>query len=437
MEGRHMLRTGLEIRTNEEKISKAAVRNKHQMERVKREYASISDRFIRLYLSGADYEKFSKMVEKKGIGVSTLIEHFISDMVGGIYNKSIDDRTHVNQWYEHHSRIDLNKKNTFLKFLLESWELGSAIDEWTENRKNSLEFQKLWNNFLSWTDMAKSELSKITPEDEMEKVFRWNQSREELVKRGNHMSKTGIGNEEPEMVIGSKNNNLDGDSISERLISLKLSDADCKKIYKLAGRAGMDISTLLELFISDMVNGTYCKNIFDAMHAKQWFEFHEFDTEKTFLKFLLDSWKLEIAIIAYTGVDDCDSTIKELDQSVNDSNYKWNDVGRVYPLEKKSVHYASREEWVQGMAEEKQNFLFEKKRCEEELQRIWGEFLVCTDLKEPELSNMTLEGEMEKVCKWDWKRMEFMGIVEGEEPQVEEVKEIVQKSKKGHSRKTR
>lgn len=46
-------------------------------------------------------------------------------------------------------------------------------------------------------------------------------------------------------------------TVKERSITLKLSDADCDRIAKKAGRSGLTVATLLENFIGDLVGGTY------------------------------------------------------------------------------------------------------------------------------------------------------------------------------------
>ena len=46
-------------------------------------------------------------------------------------------------------------------------------------------------------------------------------------------------------------------TIKERTITLKLSDADVERISNKAERHGLTVSELLENFIGDLVGGTY------------------------------------------------------------------------------------------------------------------------------------------------------------------------------------
>lgn len=47
------------------------------------------------------------------------------------------------------------------------------------------------------------------------------------------------------------------ETIKERTLVLKLSDADCDRILQKAVSNGMTVSELLESFIGDLVDGTF------------------------------------------------------------------------------------------------------------------------------------------------------------------------------------
>lgn len=79
-------------------------------------------------------------------------------------------------------------------------------------------------------------------------------------------------------------------TIKERNIVLKLSDADCERISKKAGKCGLTVGRLLESFVGDLVNGTYSNGSDERMYAEQWFERCGFGMfpEETLLKYLLE-----------------------------------------------------------------------------------------------------------------------------------------------------
>lgn len=79
-------------------------------------------------------------------------------------------------------------------------------------------------------------------------------------------------------------------TIRERNITLNLSDADCERIAKKAGKHGLTVGKLLENFIGDLICGTYSNGSDERMYAEQWFERCWFGMfpEETLLHYLLD-----------------------------------------------------------------------------------------------------------------------------------------------------
>lgn len=79
-------------------------------------------------------------------------------------------------------------------------------------------------------------------------------------------------------------------TIKERTITLKLSDADCERIAKKAGKHSLTVGELLENFIGDLVGGTYSNGSDERDRAEQWFERCWFGMfpEETLLWYLLD-----------------------------------------------------------------------------------------------------------------------------------------------------
>jgi len=80
------------------------------------------------------------------------------------------------------------------------------------------------------------------------------------------------------------------ETIRERKINLKLSDADIKRIYEKAGSVGLTVSELLENFIGDLVHGTYSNGSDERMYAENWFDrcWFAMFPENTFLQYLIN-----------------------------------------------------------------------------------------------------------------------------------------------------
>lgn len=82
-------------------------------------------------------------------------------------------------------------------------------------------------------------------------------------------------------------------TIKPRTITLKLSDADCERIAKKAGAAGISVSNLLENFIGDLVCGTYSNGSDERDFALQWYERCGFGMfpDSTLTRYLIDNWQ--------------------------------------------------------------------------------------------------------------------------------------------------
>lgn len=62
------------------------------------------------------------------------------------------------------------------------------------------------------------------------------------------------------------------ETIRERKITVKLSDADCDRLAKKCGECGLTIGELIENFVGDLVGGTYSNGSDERMYADKWFE---------------------------------------------------------------------------------------------------------------------------------------------------------------------
>lgn len=66
-------------------------------------------------------------------------------------------------------------------------------------------------------------------------------------------------------------------TIAERTVTIRLSDADCERIARKAGRVGMSVGELLGSFIGDLIGGTYSHGSEEEMRAEEWFDRCGFD----------------------------------------------------------------------------------------------------------------------------------------------------------------
>lgn len=82
-------------------------------------------------------------------------------------------------------------------------------------------------------------------------------------------------------------------TIKPRTITLKLSDADCERIAKKTGAAGITVSELLENFIGDLVCGTYSNGSDERDYALQWYERCGFGMfpDATLIRYLIEDWQ--------------------------------------------------------------------------------------------------------------------------------------------------
>lgn len=96
------------------------------------------------------------------------------------------------------------------------------------------------------------------------------------------------------MLLSGKQQKKEIKTIKERVITVRLSDADCERLVDLCGRYNMSIGELLENFIGDLVDGTYSNGSDERHLAEQWFERCWFSTQpkQTLLNHLL-SWGYE------------------------------------------------------------------------------------------------------------------------------------------------
>ena len=158
------------------------------------------------------------------------------------------------------------------------------------------------------------------------------------------------------------------ETIRERTVKLKLSDADVQRLWERAGNVGLSVTELLENFIGDLVCGTYSNGSDECRLASEWFDRCGFSMfpDKTFLNYLIDFGSVESVV----GLDDDIKTFAE-------------------ELEYSDTHKDEfSEEEIESLKEE-------LSQCQNELADYFKEFQDWTKEKKG-----TLEEEIVKVLKW-------------------------------------
>lgn len=114
------------------------------------------------------------------------------------------------------------------------------------------------------------------------------------------------------------------ETIKERTITIKLSDADCERVSNLCGEHNISVSYLLESFIGDLVNGTYTNGSDERDYARSYFERCWFGMypEKSLLNFLLSmGYDVYCDLISY--VDDIEYCRTEQEKCDDEEIAEW------------------------------------------------------------------------------------------------------------------
>lgn len=90
-------------------------------------------------------------------------------------------------------------------------------------------------------------------------------------------------------------------TIRNRLLNLRLSDADVQRLSETAGKVGLTVSQLLENFIGDLVDGTYSNGSDERMIAEQWLDRCGFTmfAEKSLLRYSLFNGCLDVLLTVW------------------------------------------------------------------------------------------------------------------------------------------
>lgn len=190
------------------------------------------------------------------------------------------------------------------------------------------------------------------------------------------------------------------ETIKERSIILKLSDADVQRIWEKSGSVGLSVSEMFENFVGDLVDGTYSNGSDERDLANQWFDRCGFGMfpEKTLLRFLIDRGTIEDFMELYDDIKTSEIQITTTKKAIStgimegrNGTYTWEDLmtGDNKPA------YSSREQWEKMESEyieQEQDIIND---CQEQIKEYWNDYLEFANGKIG-----TLEEEMEKVIIW-------------------------------------
>lgn len=155
------------------------------------------------------------------------------------------------------------------------------------------------------------------------------------------------------------------ETIRERNITVKLSDADCDRLARMCGEHGLTIGELIENFVGDLVGGTYSNGSDERDYANQWFErcFFGMFPEKTLLNWLLNM-DYDIYDDFLEVIDSIETGYAELEDYRKDPS--------VFDEEEIEFLKTDIEDWEQRIAEIKADFFKENEKAdwEKEVEKV-------------------------------------------------------------------
>lgn len=131
----------------------------------------------------------------------------------------------------------------------------------------------------------------------------------------------------------SNEQNKEIETIRERNITVRLSDADCEKLVRKCGEHGLTVGELIENFVGDLVGGTYSNGSDERMYADQWFNRCRFgmSPEPTLLNHLL-GWEydpkdyLNVLDNIETAIKDKEYLVEHPEEANEEAQYLDDDI---------------------------------------------------------------------------------------------------------------
>lgn len=182
------------------------------------------------------------------------------------------------------------------------------------------------------------------------------------------------------------------ETIRERKITVKLSDADCDRLARKCGEHGLTIGELIENFVGDLVGGTYSNGSDERDYADQWFERCWFGMfpEPTLLNHLLNlGYEPEHYLDMLENVETIKSDIEITKQNIAEPSDEWKDI--VY------------HKYNDDRTSEKEDLESYKADLEEALEELKDMRADWKPEKEPNMNE-----EIELIKKWVKEREDFI-----------------------------
>ena len=170
-------------------------------------------------------------------------------------------------------------------------------------------------------------------------------------------------------------------TITERNITLKLSDADCIRISEKAATNNITVAQLLENFIGDLVSGTYSNGSNERMYANQWFNrcWFSMSPGQTFLKYLIEFEDVENFIENLNDIESYKQDIEKFECQLkngymigwNGSRYAWSEL-----IDSNGNHlYSNKEKWEAAVHENIETAKEHISFCEKTISDSWNRYL--------------------------------------------------------------
>lgn len=210
------------------------------------------------------------------------------------------------------------------------------------------------------------------------------------------------------------------ETITERTITVKLSDADCERLVELCGGHDLTVGQLIENFIGDLVCGTYSNGSDERDYAEQWFNRCWFGIfpEPTLLNHLLcGGYDPEDYLELLNDIETIKEHIKITEKNITEPSDEWKNI--VYhKYNEERTHYVevpcynSVEEYRTSERECLEEYQDDLKCQEEELKDMRAGWELET---EPNMGE-----EIERIKKWVEEKEELLLKNENRRPQTME-----------------
>lgn len=194
------------------------------------------------------------------------------------------------------------------------------------------------------------------------------------------------------------------ETITERKLSLNLSDADVERLCVKAGIAQLTVSQLLESFIGDLVGGTYSNGSDERDAAQKWYErcgYYSYDyPSKSFLSHLCEN-SIECVEDVLSLQEDIDNLSADLEKAENNLMSLVELLSEL--IESNELNkIAGDYEKVKAMYIE--STTRELNWCKERLAEYWKDYL------EESNTNETLKEALVQLRKWQNEKEALMEI---------------------------